>query len=158
MQEWGCMAHVSRRKRCFCLLVHPCCPVALSSCWERVIASVSRQRRLALLRPVPIQSCSRCELQFLFEAKHLGAVHTLLFLQLPLLPQFQDAHLLPRFRGPPDKPLQVVAHCSHHKGHGEGDIRGIGPYRRPNYRPHDCSPLWLPGALPLALWDRKSVV
>lgn len=108
--------------------------------------SLSHQHELALFRSVPVQSCSGCELQFLFQAKHLGAVDTHLLLQLPLLPQFQDALLLSRFRGPPDKPLQVVAHCSHHKGHREGDIRGVGPQRCPHYRPHDCTPLWLPGA------------
>lgn len=110
----------------------PFAPNAMSTCWERANTSLSRPHGLALFRSVPVQSCSRCELQFLLQAKHLGAVHTHLFLQLPLLPQFQDALLLSRFRGPPDKPLQVVAHCSHHKGHGEGDIRGIGPHRCPN--------------------------
>lgn len=102
-------------------------PDALPSCRERANASLSCRHGLALFGPVPVQSRFGRELQFLFQAKHLGAVHTHLFLQLPLLPQLQDALILSRLRGPPDKPLQVVAHRSHHEGHREGDIRGIGP-------------------------------
>lgn len=104
-----------------------------------------RNRGLALFRSVPVQSRFRCELQFLFEAQHLCAVHAHLLLQLSFFPQFLDAFLfLSGFGGAPDEPFQVIAHCSDHKSHREGDIRSIGPQRCPHYRPHDCMQLWDP--------------
>lgn len=112
-------------------LSHQCTPLPMRE------SSQSRQCGLALLGSVPVQSGSGCKLQSLFQAEHLSAVHSCLLLQLPILPHFQDALLFTRFGGSPDKPFQVVAHSSHYKGHGEGDIRGVGPHRCPHYRPHD---------------------
>lgn len=98
---------------------------------------------LVSFRAVPVQGCFGGELKFFFQAKHLGAIHACLLLQFPVFPSLQNAYLLPSFRSPPDKPLQVIAHCSHHKGHWEGDIWGIGPQCRKKHRPHGYTALWL---------------
>lgn len=94
---------------------------------------------LALLRPVPVQGRPGRELQLLLQAQHLRVVRALQFLQLPLLPQLQDALLLSGGRGAPHEPFEVVAHRSHHKRDGEGHVRGVGPRRRPENGPHDSA-------------------
>lgn len=118
----------------------PSFPVVPQSRWAGRQTWVSPNgTALALLGPVPVQSRPGRELQLLLQAQHLRVIHALLFLQLPLLPQLQDALLLSGRRGAPDEPLKVVAHRTHHKRDREGHIRGIGPCRRPENRPHDCT-------------------